>query len=298
MNDRLAALKLFARVAQTASFSRAGRELGLSQPSVSRLMAALERHVGNALLLRTTRAVTLTEAGADYLARIEPILAALDEADHAARGTGELRGVLRIGLPYSIAVREVIPRLPAFLQRHPKLRTELLMDDRRQDLLREGVDVAIRFGALPDSTATARLLGINQRLIVASPAYLKRAGKPKAPADLAAHTMIVGPAGSASSGWTFERHGKVTSVRADSRLIVNVNEGATVAALAGMGIISTGSWGVRAELGSGALVQLLPQWKMETTEVHAVFAAGRAAKVAARAFVDYLAGELDFPKSR
>jgi DNA-binding transcriptional LysR family regulator len=153
MNDRLFALRLFARVARTGSFSRAGREFGLSQPSASRIIAALERDVGAVLLMRTTRAVTLTEAGTDYLARIEPLLAELEEADHAARGTGEIRGLLRVGLSSSFAVREVIPRLPGFMDRHPALRIDLLMSDQHQDLLSEGVDVALRFGPLKDSNA-------------------------------------------------------------------------------------------------------------------------------------------------
>ena len=119
MNDRMAALRLFVRVARTGSFSRAGRELGVSQPSTSRIIAALERDVGTALLTRTTRAVVLTEAGSEYLARIEPILDALEEANQAARGTREVRGVLRVGLPTSIAIREVIPRLRGFLDLNP-----------------------------------------------------------------------------------------------------------------------------------------------------------------------------------
>ncbi|NVH05530.1 LysR family transcriptional regulator, partial [Escherichia coli] len=119
MSDRLHALRLFVRVARAGSFSVAGRALQLSQPSVSRIIAGLEAEVGAALLTRTTRAVTLTEAGADYIARIEPILAALEEADHAARGTGELRGMLRVGVAASFAVREIIPRLPAFMAMHP-----------------------------------------------------------------------------------------------------------------------------------------------------------------------------------
>ena len=127
MSDRFFALRLFARIAHTGSFSRAGRELGLSQPSASRIAAELERDVGAALLTRTTRGVTLTEAGADYLARIEPLLTALEEADHAARGTGELRGMLRVALSIGFGMREVIPRLPAFMQRHPALRIDLLM---------------------------------------------------------------------------------------------------------------------------------------------------------------------------
>ena len=169
MSDRLFALRLFVRVARIGSFSRAGREAGLSQPSASRIVAQLEHEVGAALLTRTTRAVTLTETGSDYLMRIEPLLAALEEADHAARGTGELRGVLRIALSSSFGTREVIPRLPVFMQRHPGLRIDLLVSDRHQELVRAGVDLALRLGALADSTATARQLGAQPRLLVASP---------------------------------------------------------------------------------------------------------------------------------
>jgi DNA-binding transcriptional LysR family regulator len=129
MADRLAALKLFSRVARTGTFSRAGRERGLSQPSVSRIIASLEYEVGAALFVRTTRALRLTEAGADYLQRIEPILLELEEADHAVRGTGELRGSLRIGLSPSFAIREVIPRLPEFMAQHPALKIDLSMHD-------------------------------------------------------------------------------------------------------------------------------------------------------------------------
>ncbi len=292
MSDRLFALRLFARVARTGSFSAAGRELGLSQPSASRIIADLERKVGAALLTRTTRAVTLTEAGGDYLARIEPILAALEEADHAARGTGELRGLLRVGVANSFAARAVIPTLPDFLARHPALRVEFLMNDRRQDLVAEAVDVALRFGVLADSTAVARKIGESRRMVVASPAYLARAGTPAAPADLLGHDVIVGPAGITPDGWSFGRDGKTTSVRVEGRLFFNANEGGTAAAVAGLGIFSTGSWGCRAELAAGTLVQVLPDWSMGLVDVHAVFAAGRAAKPSARAFADHLAEAL------
>jgi DNA-binding transcriptional LysR family regulator len=119
MSDRLFALRLFARVARKGSFSAAGRELNIPQSTASRTIAALEREIGIALFVRTTRTVALTDAGLDFLARIEPVLAELDEAEHAARGTGELRGILRIGLATNFAVREVIPRLSDFMSRHP-----------------------------------------------------------------------------------------------------------------------------------------------------------------------------------
>src|SRR3984885_10568116 len=126
MNDRLTALKLFARAGRVGNFSTAGRELGLSQPTASRIIAALEHELGATLFNRTTRAVSLTEAGAMYLMRVETILASLEEADHEARGTGELRGVLRVGTSSSFVLREIIPRLPLFLKQHPTLRIELL----------------------------------------------------------------------------------------------------------------------------------------------------------------------------
>src|SRR3984893_10076577 len=134
MNDRFFSLQLFARVARTGSFSVAGREMGVSQPTASRIVAALEKQVGVPLLVRTTRAVTLTEAGSEYLSRIESILAALEEADHAARGTGELRGILRVASSSAFARICVLPRLARFTDLHPGLRVEFIINDDRQDL--------------------------------------------------------------------------------------------------------------------------------------------------------------------
>ena len=292
MSDRLFALRLFTRVARTGSFSQAGREFRLSQPSASRIVAALERDIGTTLFTRTTRAVSLTEAGAEYLARIEPLLVALEEADHAARGTGEIRGLLRVGLSSSFAVREVIPRLPPFIASHRALRIDLLMNDQRQDLLGEGVAMALRFGLLPDTSATARRIGTVQRMLVAAPAYLEKAGTPTTPADLADHAIILGPTGLDAGAWTLRRDNQVVIARIESRLTISANEGAIAAAVAGLGIVSTGRWGCLAEIKSGALVQVLPDWQMESAEVHAVFPAGRATKPAARAFADYLARAL------
>jgi len=280
------------RVARTGSFSRAGREFGLSQPSTSRIIAELEREIGASLFTRTTRAVILTETGADYLARIEPLLAGLEDADQAARGTGELRGTLRVGISTSFAIRVVIPRTAKFSETHPLLRIDFLMEDQRQDLVRQGVDVALRLGMPSDSTAMAKKIGVGRRLIVASPSYLARYGTPKTPGDLANHAAIIGPAGTGPDGWSFERDGRTVSVRVEGRVTATVNEGAIAAAVAGLGIVSTGSLGCAAELASGALVEILKDWKMGYFDVHAVFTAGRAAKPSARAFVDYLAASL------
>ncbi len=292
MNDKLSTLRLFVRVAHTSSFTKAGRELGLSQPSTSRRISELEEDVGAALFVRSTRAVTLTEAGTDYLTRVEAILSALDEADHAARGTAELRGHLRVALSTSFGVREVIPRIGRFMSPHPALHIDLLMADDRQDLIVEGVDVAFRFGQLKDSNATSTMLGRCPRLLVASPDYLANTGMPVEPGDLAAHTFIMGPSASGVREWTFEKGGRRVVFRGEGRLTISLNEGTTVAAVAGLGILTTGSWGCRAELSDGRLIPVLPDWQLEPLEVHAVFPAARAAPAAARALVAYLADEL------
>jgi molybdate transport repressor ModE-like protein len=292
MTETLSGLRLFVRVARTGSISRAAREVGISQPAASRALNGLERAIGAKLFTRTTRAVVLTDAGADYLARVEPALEALDDANQVANGTGELRGTLRIAVSTSVAVREIIPRLPDFVSRHPALRLHLTLEDRRQDLVRDNVDVALRFGPLASSTATARLLASIQRVVVASPEYLLRAGTPKSPEDLMNHRIVFGPPGDSAAAWTFKRNGKSVTSEVASNFIATVNEGAIAAAVAGLGIVSTGIWGCRAELAAGSLVRVLEDWTMIDSEIYGVSPAGRAAKPAARALLDYLIGRL------
>ncbi len=199
----------------------------------------------------------MTDAGADYLARIEPLLSDLEEADHAARGTGELRGVLRIALSSSFGVREVIPRLPDFLERHPALRVDLGINDARQDLVADGVDVALRLGLLRNSALVSSKLAEAPRLLAASPAYLERRGRPRDPADLAAHALIVGPGGAGPDAWTFIKSGRRVSIRVEGRLTAAANEGAVAAATAGLGITATSLWACRAELERGDLVRAM-----------------------------------------
>jgi DNA-binding transcriptional LysR family regulator len=287
MSDRLFALRLFARVARKESFSAAGRELNIPQSTVSRTIATLEREIGVALFVRTTRAVTLTDAGSDFLARIESVLAELDEAEHTARGTGELRGILRIGLATTFAVREVIARLADFMNRHPALRINL----RREDLVAEGVDVALRFGPLSDSTATVRRILAWPRVLAASRAYLDKAGVPLTPTDLAQHAIILGPA-SLGGHWSFRKGDTATSFQVESRLTITASLGAIAAAVEGLGILMIPLGVCRRELKRGELVRVLPEWDAGTVELNAVYASGRAAKPSARAFVDYLIAAL------
>jgi DNA-binding transcriptional LysR family regulator len=179
MAGDISAFKLFTRVARLGRFSAAGREAGLSQSQVSRTIADLEADLDGRLLTRTTRAVILTEAGSEFLARIEPILVALEEAQHGVKEGNDLRGTLRVSMPTSIGAREIIPRTAAFKARHPELRIHFILEDRKQDLIRDAVDVSIRIGKLSDSTATFRTMGHISRVFVASPEYLSKEGIPQ-----------------------------------------------------------------------------------------------------------------------
>lgn len=284
--------RLYTRVARLGSFSAAARESGLAQSQVSRMVAELEASLGARLLSRTTRAVLPTEAGLEFLARMEPILAAIEDAENSVRETGELRGVLRVGMPSTLAIRVVIPRLSTFTERHPSLQVELLLDDKRQDMVREAVDVGIRVGPLPDSGGTARLIGKMHRVVVASPGYLDRCGTPLRPEDLVGHRIVRGPAGMTATSWQFERDGESTSIDVQPNVSTNDTEGALAAAVAGLGLTSTTSWACRREFESGALVQLIPEWKMADLPVHAYFPLGRATRMAARTFVDFIVAEL------
>lgn len=285
-------LKLYTRVARLGSFSAAAREAGLAQSQVSRLVAELEATLGARLLSRTTRAVVPTEAGHDFLARIEPILAALDDAGNSVRETGELRGVLRVGMPSTMAIRVVLPRLAPFTERHPSLRLEVLLDDRRQDMVREAVDVGIRVGPLTDLSGTARSIGTMRRLVVASPAYLDRHGTPATPDDLGAHRIVIGPAAAHASAWQFERDGTTVTADVSAHLTTNDTAGALAAVVGGLGITTTTSWACATELASGALRQVLVDWKLGDLPVNAYLPLGRATRLAARAFVEFLAEAL------
>lgn len=287
MSDRLFALRLFIRIARKGSFSAASRELNIPQSTASRTIARLERDIGATLFVRTTRALTLTDSGWDFLARIEPALAEIDDAEHAARGTGELRGMVRIALGTNFAVREVIPRLSAFMERHPALQIDLLIDDQRQDLVNEGIDVALRFGPLADSTATARRILTWPRILAASQAYLEKAPQLLAPADLTAHAIILGPA-SLGGHWSFQKDEKRVSIKVDGRLMARASEGAIAAAVAGLGIVMTPLGACRRELEEGALVHVLPEWDAGSVDLNALFTNGRAAKRSARAITEYL----------
>ena len=292
MSDRLLELNAFVRAAETGSFSRVAREFGVSQPSVSRMVANLEARLGVKLLLRTTRQVSTTDAGAALLERARHVLGELDDAMDAARGVDSLGGALRVAMPGAFGTREVIPRLPGFLAQHPQLRIELLISDRTDDLVAEGAEMALRLGHLADSGFGARLLATAPRFAVAAPAYLARRGHPRTLADLSGHDCIVGPGFSDRRGWSFRRSGAVTSLAVQGRVKVASAEGVIACVKAGLGIAVASQWMCRAELATGELVPILHDYQLDPVEVHAVYPGGRRPSIKVRAFSDYLAAQL------
>jgi DNA-binding transcriptional LysR family regulator len=292
MSDRLQEFRVFVRAAESGSFSRAGRERGLSQPSVSRIIGELEARLGVTLLLRSTRKITVTDAGSLFLDRAREILAEIEDAEDAARGLDSLRGTIRLVIPIMYGTREIIPRLSRFLATHPLLRLELSVADQRQDLVAEGADVAIRTGDLEDSTFGARKLATLTRMLVASPAYLASRGTPKMPADLASHDCIFGPGNFGRASWSFRRGDSEISVDIRGRIHTDSGPGMLASALAGLGIAMMSTVMARDELSEGRLVPLLRGYKVPSIDVHAVFPGGRRPSAKVRALVDYLAAEL------
>jgi len=293
MSDRIQQLTVFTRAADGGSFSRAARELGLSQPSVSRIVSELEARLGVKLILRTTRRLTLTEAGAAFLARARRVLSELEDAEDVARGIDSLRGTIRVAMSVLFGTRAVIPYLPEFLARHPDLRVKLMLADERQDLVVEGADVAIRFGPLDDSAFGARKIATTERWVAAAPAYLQAHGVPRTPADLGEHECMIGPGRFGRARWTFTRGGKTESVSVRGRVRTDSAAGMLACLMAGMGIAIASDVMSGPEIESGALVRLLPRWTMEGADVYAVFPAGPRPSAKVRALVDHIARNLE-----
>lgn len=291
--DRFQAMTTFVRVVDTGSFSAAARQINVGQPAVSKLIAQLEERLGVRLITRTTRGLTPTEAGQRFYERARRALEEADEAELAARGEGRgLRGRLCVSAGTTFSRLHIIPKLPAFLAEHPELTLDLIMDDRVVDMVEEGIDVALRMGNLADSSATARKLAEGRRSLVATPAYLKRAGVPRNPADIAAHEVVVFTRYNARE-WTFRKaEGTEASISIDGRLRMTAAEGLRAAVLADMGLGIASEWIFSAELASGAVVRVLEEWTLPPLDLWAIFPTGRMASAKARAFADFVAATL------
>ncbi|PTB19701.1 LysR family transcriptional regulator [Trinickia symbiotica] len=296
--DKLLALETFSVVAETGGFSKAARRLGTATSSVTRLMDALESSLGVTLLTRTTRHVTLTDAGATYLEQVSRLLSELIEADESvADAGGDPVGTLRISVPVSYARIVLGPHLAAFLDAYPRLSLDLVVSDAYLDLAADRLDVAVRIGVpAQDPGLIARKLMDNRRVVVASPAYLKRAGVPAAPADLATHHCLRFPYRQGRQSWTFTRNGQSEKVEVKGRLTANSLDILREGVLNGQGIALVPTWLVQSDIVSGEIVPLLDAWSAHPVagdaQVYAAFLPNRRHSRKVQTFIAFFAERL------
>jgi DNA-binding transcriptional LysR family regulator len=295
--DRLTAMQTFVKVIETGSFSAAARQLRLGQPAVSKTVAQLELHLGAPLLLRSSRSFSATEAGQLFYEHAKLAIAAAEEAELAARGAGAgLTGRLRVSAAVTFSRLKVVPKLGRFLAQHPKLEIELVLDDRNVDLLSEGIDVALRMGALADSALSARKIAESRRRVVGTPAYFAGAGVPQTPAELPAHEAIIYTQRGGGTAWTFTRHGIEAHVALQGRIRTTAAEAVREAVLADLGLAVASDAMLGAELSDGAVREVLSEWTLPSVDIWAIFPTGRRASAKARAFAAFV--EQEFASER
>ncbi len=293
--DRIDAMRLFLRVADAGSFSKAAADLGIGQPTVSRRIQDLEHRLGADLFLRTTRALALTEAGTRFYGRARDILAEFDDAEAEARGLDhEPVGLLRITAPQSLGRLVIAPALNSFLKLYPHIRIDMILDDTFTDLVEEGVDLAFRIGTLPDSSMMARRMGETPRNLWASPAYLKEYGTPNHPEELADHDAILFRQHASDRVWTFENGKETASVKVDGRFRASSGDVLVQAAIDSLGILLTPEWLVLPNVRAGELVRVLPEWTAPAASIHCVWTSGKL-KGKAKLFAEHMADALKFP---
>jgi DNA-binding transcriptional LysR family regulator len=287
--DRHAAMETFVRVVDTGSFSAAAGQMRVGQPAVSKAIAQLEEWLGVRLLLRSTRSLTPTEAGMNFYVRAKRSIEEAEEAVLAARGAGAaLSGKLRISASVCFGRLHIMRQLDRFLEKHPELEMDMVLDDRPINLVEEGIDVAFRSGSLADSTLVARKLGQARRLVMATPSYFAKHGEPRSPAELIGHqTVIYTPDGGGVS-WTFRRGSAETSVAVGGRLKVTAAEGLREAVFAHLGMAITSEWNFAPELASGIVRPILTDWELPSLDLWAVFPTGRMASAKAREFASFV----------
>jgi DNA-binding transcriptional LysR family regulator len=288
--DKLDAMNAFAKVVAANSFAEAGRRLGITRSAVSKAVMELEQLLGARLLDRTTRRVTPTEAGRAYYERCVAILAEVEETEiQVSRLHDEPKGVLKVNAPMSFGTLYLGAAVADFMAQHADLKVELVLNDRFIDPLEEGVDVTVRIGALADSSLIARRLTPAHRVLVASPAYLKHHGTPKAPTDLASHQCLTYGHMASSQRWQLTQDGATITVQVASRLCSNNGEVLLESALEGIGIADLPTFIVGPDIEAGRLKVVLPKNSPPELAIHALYAPNRYLAAKTRVFIDFLA---------
>jgi DNA-binding transcriptional LysR family regulator len=290
--DRLGAMEMFVRIVETGNFSAVARQLGTTQPTISKQLTALEKQLRTRLLNRSTRSLSLTEAGATYYERCRRII---DEVREAEGALGQLQSALTgtLHVNGSIALGQIFlaPLVLRFQRQYQELAIELSLSDRYIDLVEEGVDVAVRIGRLADSNLVARRLGSTRRVLVATPAYLAAHGTPERPEDLAQHSCLLYAYLSSGNEWTFKGPEGEIRVRVRGNFKANNGEAIRQALLANVGVAMSPDWLIHDKLASGEVVALLPEFALPPLEINAVYPSGRHVSTKVRTFIEFLQNE-------
>jgi len=293
--DRIDAMHAFVTVAELRGFAPAARKLKLSPSGVTRLIAALEDRLGARLLQRTTRSVTLTDAGTRYLERAKRILADVEEAEHAAEGERTRpSGWLVVSAPVGFGRLHVSPVMSAYLMRYGEVSGELRLEDRMVSLVDDGVDLAVRIGELADSSLVARQVGTMRRIVVASPGYLKAHGEPKRPDAIASHQTIQFGATAGLADWRFLDDGREIRINIAPRLATNNADAAIQYAEAGGGLTRVLAYQAREAIKRGGLKIVLQKFELPAMPIHIVYPTSRLLSAKVRSFIDLVTVSTDW----
>ena len=291
--NRLEAMAILVAVVDAGSLSAAARHLGMPLATVSRKVAELESHLHTRLLHRTTRQLSLTEAGSSYVAFCRRVLEEIEEAERAATGEyASPKGELVVTAPVVFGRLHVVPIVAAFLAHYPEIDVSLMLTDRVVHLMDENTDVAVRVGELPDSALVATGVGTVRRVVCASPAYLSAHGVPATPQDLATHECITFEVLASTRAWVFDAGNAELSVPVRSRLAVNTAEAAIAAAVLGVGVIRVLSYQVADAVRDGALRVLLQDYESAPLPISLVHKGQAPLPLKVRAFLDFVAPRL------
>jgi len=287
--DILAGMRVFTTVVDTGSFANAADKLDLSRGMTSRYMAQVEAHLGVRLLNRTTRRLSLTEAGNDYYQRATQVLALVEDAERAAtQETVEPRGTLRINTSVAFGARHLADAISDFLQRYPQVKADLTLNDRVVDLIEEGFDVALRIAPRIDPGLVARPITRARLVACASPGYLKKHGVPKSPADLAHHNCLTYAYSGHQNEWRFTRRGREHTVKVAGNLHGNNGDIICRAAASGLGVIMQPTFLVYELLRAKQLVRIMDGWVAEERTIYAVYPSRQFLPPKVRSFIDFL----------
>ena len=293
--DRIDAMHAFVTVAELRGFAPAARKLKLSPSGVTRLIAALEDRLGARLLQRTTRSVTLTDAGTRYLERAKRILADVEEAEHAAEGERTRpSGRLVVSAPVGFGRLHVSTVMSAYLTRYGEVSGELRLEDRMVSLVDDGVDLAVRIGELADSSLVARQVGTMRRIVVASPGYLKAHGEPKRPDAIASHQTIQFGATAGLADWRFLDDGREIRINIAPRLATNNADAAIQYAEAGGGLTRVLAYQAREAIKRGGLKIVLQKFELPAMPIHIVYPTSRLLSAKVRSFIDLVTVSTDW----